>query len=347
MTQVAAPSGSERFGDNGRVPGARSSSDIPAPGPGSVTWRYFGSWRGMLMGLWSGSMQNMHPKLAAGVWDHSDFFGERWERLMRSLYPISGVVFDQTPETGRSVRDYHLTIKGTMDNGERYHALDPDVFYWAHATFWYGNIRCAEAFGPPISEADKRALFEESRGWYAQYGVSMRPCPDTYEEFLEYWDHMCRHVLRDHAAVRTVLDISQLPPPPWMRAWMPMWLWRKQIRVIGRFFMWITTGLYDEPVREMMELTWTPADERRFRLFGKAVNVVMGLLPPRYESHPRRRDAVDRLSGRVAADAPLLESPLRNLPPESERGNPIHYCPVHASRRANLPWQSNDAAPRR
>ena len=53
---------------------------LPPLGPDSVTWRYFGDWRGMLMGLWSGSMQNMHPKLAAGVWDHSDFFGERWER---------------------------------------------------------------------------------------------------------------------------------------------------------------------------------------------------------------------------------------------------------------------------
>ena len=64
-----------------------------------------------------------------------------------------------------------------MPDGGRYHALDPDVFYWAHATFWYGNIRCAEVFGPSITEAEKRQLFEESRAWYAMYGVSTRPCP--------------------------------------------------------------------------------------------------------------------------------------------------------------------------
>ncbi|WOC12942.1 oxygenase MpaB family protein [Gordonia sp. MP11Mi] len=323
---------------------ATDSAAVPLTplGPDSVTWRYFGDWRGMLMGLWSGSMQNMHPKLAAGVWDHSDFFGERWERLMRSLYPISGVVFDQTPETGREVRDYHLTIKGTMDDGRRYHALDPDVFYWAHATFWYGNIRCAEAFGPPISEADKRALFEESRNWYAAYGISMRPCPDTYDEFEEYWDHMCRRVLRDHDAVRTVLDITSLPAPPWAQPWMPDWLWRRQVQVIQQVFMWITTGLYDEPIREMMGLTWTDKDERRFRLFGKAVDRTMRLLPARYRRHPRARDADDRVSGRVAPDAPLLETPSRNLPSGAERDSPIHYCPVTAGRRANLPWQSNE-----
>ncbi|PHV68393.1 hypothetical protein CSW57_03980 [Williamsia muralis] len=324
--------------------------DPPAPadvaqllGPDSVTWKFFGGWHGMLIGLWSGSMQNMHPKLGAAVWEHSDFFGERWERLMRSLYPIIGVVFDGTEDTGREVRDYHREIKGAMPDGSRYHALDPDVFYWAHATFWYGNIRCAEVFGPPITEAEKRQLFEESRTWYAMYGVSTRPCPDTYEEFGEYWDHMCRNVLQDHPAVRTVLDISELPPPPWM-SWMPRPVWKHMVRPTERFFTWLTVGLYDQPVRDMMGFTWSERDERRFRRFGKAVDTFMRLLPERYRKHPRCRDAWDRLAGAVPAEAPLLDTPVRNLPPEAVRGEPMHYCPVTAARRANLPWQSNETA---
>ena len=36
-------------------------------GPDSLTWRFFGDWRGLLQGLWAGSMQNMHPGLGAGV----------------------------------------------------------------------------------------------------------------------------------------------------------------------------------------------------------------------------------------------------------------------------------------
>ena len=76
----------------------------PAPlGPDSLTWRYFGDWRGMLQGPWAGSMQNMHPQLGAAVEDHSTFFRERWPRLLRSLYPIGGVVFDgdRAPATDR------------------------------------------------------------------------------------------------------------------------------------------------------------------------------------------------------------------------------------------------------
>ncbi|MGB6208056.1 MAG: hypothetical protein WBF82_13960, partial [Mycobacterium sp.] len=32
--------------------------DAPPLGPDSLTWRYFGDWRGMLQGPWAGSMQN-------------------------------------------------------------------------------------------------------------------------------------------------------------------------------------------------------------------------------------------------------------------------------------------------
>ncbi len=325
-----------------REPSNRAGDFAPL-GPDSLTWQIWGTWTGMLQGLWAGSMQNMHPKLGAAVWDHSDFFGERWQRLMRSLYPISGVVFDGDQATGHEVRDYHRNIKGVMADGSRYHALDPDVFYWAHATFWYGNVRLCERMGPWLTEDQKRQLFEESKAWYAMYGVSMRPVPDTYEDFLEYWDHMVRNELRDHPAVRTVLDISELPPPPWM-GWLPKSFWHKYASPpIARFYLWLTTGFYDEPVREMMNLPWTARDERLFRLFGRGVNLVMHrLLPKRVLRHPRPRDAWDRVTGRVAADAPLVETPSRNLPPESERDNPMHYCPVHAARRATYPLRVSE-----
>ena len=185
---------------------------------------------------------------------------------------------------------------------------------------------------------DKRALFAESREWYALYGVSMRPCPETYEEFLEYWDHMCRNVLVDHPAARTVLDISELPPPPWM-SWMPRPIWRAQVKPVQRFFMWITTGLYDEPVRDLLGLSWSERDEKWLRRFGRAVNAAMRLVPERYRWHPRARDGWDRARGRVAMDAPILETPTRNLPPADKQHLPRHYCPVHAERRADLPWQ--------
>ncbi|MCV7350124.1 oxygenase MpaB family protein [Mycobacterium parmense] len=301
----------------------------PMPlGPDTLTWRYFGDWRGMLQGPWAGSMQNMHPQLGAAVIDHSTFFRERWQRLLRSLYPIGGVVFDgdRAPVTGAEVRDYHTAIKGVDEQGRRYHALNPDVFYWAHATFFVGTIHVAERFCGGLTEAQKRRLFDEHVQWYRMYGMSMRPVPASWEEFQAYWDHMCRNVLENNLAARAVLDLTQLSKPPFAQ-WIPDPLWTAQLKLLAPFFVWVTVGLYDPPVRELMGYGWSRRDEWLHRRFGDLVRVVFAFVPRRFRKHPRARDGLDRVAGRISADAPLVQTPARNLPPADERGDPKHYCP--------------------
>ena len=202
---------------------ARPAAAPPEPlGPDSLTWKYFGGWRGMLFGPWAGSMQNMHPGLGAGVEEHSEFFDERWERLYRSLYPIYGVVFDgpRAPETAAQVRGYHNTIKGVDKKGRKYNALDPGTFYWAHSTFFYSLMVSIEWFDGPLTLEEKHRLFDEHVQWYRLYGMPMHSVPESWEAFLEYWDHMCRNVLEDNKATRDVLDLSNLDRPPFLR-WFP------------------------------------------------------------------------------------------------------------------------------
>ena len=301
----------------------------PLPlGPDSLTWRYFGDWRGLLQGPWAGSMQNMHPQLGAAVIDHSTFFRERWPRLLRSLYPIGGVVFDgeRAPETGAEVRDYHVTIKGVDDQGRRYHALNPDVFYWAHATFFVGTIHVAERFCGGITEEQKRQLFDEHIDWYRMYGMSMRPVPASWEEFQVYWDHMCTNVLENNLAARAVIDLTELPKPPYAQ-WIPNWMWAVQRKLLAPFFVWVTVGLYDPPVRKLMGYEWSGRDEWLHRRFGNLVRVLFAFVPRRFQKHPRARAGWDRAYGRIPVDSSLVHTPARNLPPLDERDNPMHYCP--------------------
>ena len=301
----------------------------PLPlGPDSLTWKYFGDWRGMLQGPWAGSMQNMHPQLGAAVEEHSIFFQERWPRLLRSMYPIGGVVFDsdRAPMTGAEVRDYHVDIKGVDAQGRRYHALNPDVFYWAHSTFFMGTIIVADRLCGGITEAEKRRLFDEHIQWYSMYGMSMRPVPKTWEEFGAYWEHMCTEVLENNQAARDVLDLRDLPKPPFV-SWMPDWMWSAQRKLLAPFFVWFTTGLYDPAVRKLMGYSWSARDEWLHRRFGNLVHLVFAALPKRARMHPRARAGWDRAAGRCPADAPLPETPARNLPPVEHRANGMHYCP--------------------
>ncbi|TNC27967.1 oxygenase MpaB family protein [Mumia zhuanghuii] len=289
-----------------------TSRDPEPLGPDSLTWRYFGDWRGLLCALWAGSMQNMHPGLGAGVEQHSHFFDERWERLFRSLYPIGGVVYDgpRAAETAREVRRYHDAISGVDDQGRRYHALDPDTFYWAHATFFMNAVLTAEHFAGGLSTADKRRMFDEHVQWYAMYGLSMRPVPATWEDFQTYWDRMCREVLEVNRATREVLDITDLARPSTV-GWMPLPMWRLVRVPVARGFVWLTTGLYDPSVRTLLGLHWRRRDRVLFAAVTRTITAVFRLVPFDRRYHPRARAGWLRVRGEWPADRRGPASPER------------------------------------
>lgn len=298
-------------------------------GPDSLTWKHFGDWRGLLLGPWAGSLQNMHPQLGAAVEHHSIFFLERWQRLFRSLYPINGVVFDgdRAPATGRQVRDYHRGISGVDAKGRKYNALDPGTFFWAHSTFVMSIAVVNEYWGKPLTDDEKEQLWTEGLQWYALYGMPMRDLPATWAEFQRYWDHMCESVLEDNKATRGVLDLSELDKPPNM-GWMPDPVWETVLRpVVQRVFIWMTVGMYDESVRRLLGYSWRPVDEVALRALGRVVRYGWNLVPPQLRSQPRRWDALQRARGRVPADAPLVEAPDKFLPPPEYRDSPNLYVP--------------------
>ena len=306
-----------------------SEDSAPEPlGPDSLTWKYFGDWRGVLLAPWAGAMQNMHPQLGAGVAEHSRFFEERWQRLFRSLYPIGGVVYDgpRAAETARQVRGYHRTVRGTDAQGHPYHALDPEVFYWAHATFFVLTLLVAERFGPGLTQAERRQLFDEHVQWWRMYGMTTRPVPRTWEEFCAYWDRMAADVLEDNRATRDVLDLGELAKPPVLRL-LPDAVWRLVRPAVARPMLWCTVGLFPPVVRRRLGYAWTVRDELRLRRFGRLVRLGWRLVPPSRRYHPRARAGWERAAGRRAPGTPAVETPRRNLPSPAERDSPTHYSP--------------------
>jgi len=185
-------------------------------GPGSLLWRTAGDPRSLLTGSAAGIMQLMLPGLGAGVTDHSNFFDDPFDRIFRSIPPICASIFavddDEGDQVGRMIRDFHPDIKGTDHNGDRYHALDPDVFWWAHATFTWEFFRARELYFPrPLRRSEKEQLYAETVTWYRRYGVSDRPVPPTYGAFRARFDEICRHELELTPAVQWVLDPKSNP----------------------------------------------------------------------------------------------------------------------------------------
>src|SRR3954453_3429379 len=125
---------------------ARPSPGAPAA-PGSLLWRYAGDQRLGFTGLSAGLLQLMHPGIGAGVVEHSAFFTDPWDRIVRSIPEIIGVVYDEDPyATGRRIRNYHRGIEGVDPLGRHYRALDPETYWWAHATFQFAVEQLADRF---------------------------------------------------------------------------------------------------------------------------------------------------------------------------------------------------------
>jgi len=254
-------------------------------GPQSLVWRYFGDNRMYLIGPRPAVLQNMLAELGQGVLDHSVFFDDTAARVKRSLPPIFNTVYgadDQHP--GHTVRDFHRDIKGTLPDGARYHALDPDTYFWAHATFLEQVLYFADTFVKRLTRAEKEQIYLESKTWYRRYGVSDRVLPADYDEFERYWARMLDDVVVAHPTARYGVGyVTKGFPCP---KGVPRPLWRVVAVAFDPMAAFLTTGGLPPRARELLGLPWSERQERRYQRFAavwrsRAVNAVWDRLPMR------------------------------------------------------------------
>lgn len=267
-------------------------------GPDSLTWQYFGDWRTYLMAPAAGIMQLMLPGLGAGVTQHSNFFTEPWERIFRSVPQIAGVVYDgpEALATAAKVRDYHRDIKGVDHNGKRYHALDPEVYHWAHATFLWAAMMTADIFDHPLTEDEQRRFYEEGKQWYRLYGVSERPMPADWAGFRAYFDRICADELEVTESAAWV--VAQLDDPAEMQIpFVPDLVWKLFGKRFMREYRVVAAGTMPPAVRERLGLPWGPLERARFAALVQLVRRVWPLLPERVRYQPRALAGIARVRG--------------------------------------------------
>jgi uncharacterized protein (DUF2236 family) len=276
-------------------------TDVTPLGPESLTWQYFGQLAGFTGGSVPQLLQVMHPVLGHAVDEHSNVRTDPFDRLIRSMGPIYGVVYDgpRAEETATAVRRYHEHIKGTMPDGEHYSGLNPEVFHWAHATFVHGLVYGFSELCGPFTRAQQEQLYAESRQWYALYGMTMRNVPATLDEFDVYWQHYLEDVIEATNASHWLLQTIRRPPQPPGLEWVPSPLWRV-VRIPGaRAAVTFTTGLLPEPARLKLGFSYGPLRRLEFRLLRTTVRLAIRLTPRSRRYHPRpmagwRREAAAR-----------------------------------------------------
>lgn len=266
--------GAEMAEDTGDGATTTRERAVGAPvGPGSLLWGIAGDPRSLIPGTAAGIMQLMLPGLGAGVTDHSNFFDDPFDRIFRSIPVIWGSIFTvddaEGDERGRGIRDLHKDIKGTDHHGERYHALDPDVFWWAHATFTWEYFRARELFfAVPLRRHQQEQLYAETVTWYRRYGLSDRPVPRDLDAFRARFDEICRHELEITPAVAWVLDPKKNPAATVAReersTGAKAFVGNLATQASSELLRTMVYGVMPDAVRRRFDFRWTHADRARF-----------------------------------------------------------------------------------
>lgn len=309
---------------------ARVRVDGAPLGPGSLLWRIAGDPRGLIPGSAAGIMQLMLPGLGAGVTDHSNFFDDPFDRIFRSIPFIWGSIFApddaEGDVRGRTIRDFHPDIKGTDHNGNRYHALDPDIFWWAHATFTWEFFRAVELyFARPLRRVQQEQLYAESVTWYRRYGVSDRPVPHTLDAFRARFDEICRAELELTPAVQWVLDPASYPEDESERIALPGVLRaldgvaNSAAKEIPRIMVY---GAMPDIVRRRFDFAWTHRDRVAFAAICAAIKAMgpaikRGALSAAWPEGTPHLDVTDPSATRVVVAGPSPRQRRRSPEPSA------------------------------
>lgn len=284
-------------------------------GPQSLLWRWAGDMRIAFEGGTAGLMQTMHPAIGQGLIDHSNFFDDPVDRVFRSLPGILGTIYDgpRADETGVKVRDFHRDIKGEFLDGQRYHALNPETFWWAHATFQVMVHRLAEYWDTyRLTDREREQLYLEGCEWYRRYGMSESLVPPTLAKFNREYQRYCTEVLQPNPASDYLIEFIKrpaipdmsaspdYPSHPLLRPLMDALLPTLPVRAaLAPPMRLVIFGGLPPIVRKRFDIRWTRADETRYRAVRTAIKRGWGTLPASLKWHKAARKGWLRELGSV------------------------------------------------
>ena len=212
-------------------------------------------------------MQLAHPKVAAGVDEHSDFRAHPIRRLRRTILMTMAIVFgdrETAMAAARGVNQVHARVKG-----RDYRALDPDLLLWVHATLMDTALVTYETFVKPLLPREREDFYQEFKLLGELLGIPRDRFPTTLHDFDAYMDAMVesgevRVDARARGLAKLVLRprVRLLPGP----AMIP--------------FEVVTAGLLSPVLRAQYGLAWGVGQQRAYRLAVRTVPRLIALTPP-------------------------------------------------------------------
>jgi uncharacterized protein (DUF2236 family) len=217
-------------------------------------------------------MEVAHPKVGAGVDDHSQFRRIPLRRLSATMDAAVRLVFgDPEVATAAAHQIYRLhdRINGTVaDSGEAYTAHDATLLLWVWATLVEATELGYTRWVRPLTADQADALYADLRAFGRFFGIPDDLLPADRATFAEYYESVLASPDLGSTATsrRLVRDILSVPSKM-----VPDGLLRP--------FRVLAVGLLDPRLRDRLGLSMSGSDERLFRSLDRWIPRFNQLLP--------------------------------------------------------------------
>jgi uncharacterized protein (DUF2236 family) len=162
----------------------------------------------------------------------------------------------------------HAQVRSTASSPVRYNAFDPKLQLWVAACLYRYYVDMHEFLYGPLSDEAADAVYDDARTLGTTLQVRESMWPADRDAFDEYWkrsldDLQIDPPVREH--LRGVATFAFLPAPLRMLA--------------GPFNLFATTGFLPAEFRALMQLEWTPTQQRRFDLLLSGLRLADRVIP--------------------------------------------------------------------
>jgi uncharacterized protein (DUF2236 family) len=233
-------------------------------------------------------MQLAHPKVAAGVADHSRFQEDPFGRLYRTMSTMWSIVFDVRSEADAAlerVEQVHSKVRGLVPEhesyftGGNYDALDQDLLLWVHATLIDSAMVAYGQFVLPMDERERITYYDDSKKLARLFGVQQTILPSRLADFERYVRGMLGsdRIVVGPTAKRLAQDVLYARP----------WIFKSA----GPLFRFMTAGLLPEKLRSDYGLSWSGRKAKLFAAAAAVVRAVRPLIPAPLRIVPNARRA--------------------------------------------------------
>ena len=229
--------------------------------PRTVFWRVNSDALVNLAGSRALMLELAHPLVAAGVAAHSNYRGDPFGRLLRTMRTMSQLMFADTQTVNDALRHFngcHAKVKGqlvqavgSVTNHTKYTAGDPLLKLWVLATLYDSCLLVYDTFVSPLTLEARRVYYRDGLVLGHLLGIPHHIMPATYDDFNNYVQTMiASDLLIVGDAAR---DIAQA-------------LWAAPLfGPVAKLASWPGIGLLPDRIRTQFGFEWNNQREQRLQ----------------------------------------------------------------------------------